>query len=118
LTYFKPTDPVFSGFRAGSLKWSGTCAAVANTDARIIGTNVSHMPIIFCYCLSRFFFYPWLVFGIICRDNFASISYFLFSFGDELVCVEHYYFLHNIFRREINYDHSFPASTDLSLQEI
>jgi hypothetical protein len=46
MTYFKPTNPVYSGFRAVGLKWSGTCAAVANRDARMTGTSVSHMPVI------------------------------------------------------------------------
>jgi hypothetical protein len=49
MTYSKPTNPVFSGFRAVGLKWSGTCAPVVNRDGRMIGTSVSHMPIIFCF---------------------------------------------------------------------
>jgi hypothetical protein len=73
MTYCEPANLVFSGFRAVGLKWSGTCAAVANRDARMIGTSVSHIPIIL-FILSQQVSYPWHVFGVTSENIILQLS--------------------------------------------
>jgi hypothetical protein len=73
MTYFEPTNLVFSGFRAVGLKWSGTCAAVANRDARMIGTSISHTPIIL-FILPQQVSYPWPDFGVTSDNIILQLS--------------------------------------------